>query len=1799
MKTSNQEKHRNTNCFIFAWLAVVLLFAAHAAQAVPLSLADSPLFLSKTATPLVMLNISKDHQLYFKAYDDFSDINGDGAPDTTYNNSISYYGYFDSSKCYNYNTSTNRFEPYSLMVNSYCSGYWSGNFLNWATMSRIDAVRKILYGGLRSIDTGTTSALQTVGPTTTAPVTSSPVAGTTSAPGAYTLAASISPSGPVTALTSTTGPTASISNSSSTDSATGNPTTGTVSGAASCPSSSSTTPSPASPSYSNTAGPTTSVTTSALSAAPTVPQTITPGSSSTSIPGNIAATNSASVSTTPVNSTPVTVQGVSALGPISTTSFNTSYNTTYTTTTPVSSATATYTRTYSTTSTTTTPQSATQTYTATNITNCTPHTTTHNHVTTTTYSYTTSAQPHTITLTQNSNSTTINNYTNTYTNYYVAYTTTPFTSTTTTTTTTITGPTPGVTVLERSYIPNDGHSFAKYYSGADLPQLTPFSSAQTAHGVTLCNTTVSSNTFSQNVTDPPLIRVAAGNFMLWNANERWQCRWIGEENTYNNQAGAPNDNATIFGGANPPAGTPPNKTNNGLGLGDYIARVQVCNTNLIGNESCKPYSSGSLTTFKPYGLLQQYGDSNQLYFGLLTGSYGKNKSGGVLRKNVSSMNNEINIGTDGTFIASPSGGGIIDTLNRLRMYGYKHTDGTYFINGSNPVSTSSSMDGSANCVWGLTTFPDGSCSNWGNPQAEMYLESLRYLAGFGASSTYLPASPNLDSAYISGLNVATTSVNASNPTLIPTAQWCANQSLINFNASSISYDGDQLTGISDLGQASVSPLTNSVGTGENIPGNNYFVGSNGTLNDQLCTAKTVSSLSSVSGVCPDAPRLSGTYQIDGLAWFGHTIDQISSLQGSQTVTTYGVALAPKLPVITVPAPGSTTNNVTIVPACQDSSLPGNCTQTDFKIITQISAQTVSGSSPGNCQALSNTSAPSGTYNCGTLYVNWEDSEQGGDFDMDMWGLLYYAVSSKTVYISTRTVYQSTPYAMGFGYAISGTTKDGFHAHSGINGYNYTDANPGTLLAGNHANCSDCLYNDSATTVSYPIGSASASALQQPLWYAAKWGGFVDYNHTGSPSATADWDANGDGIPDTYYYATNPASLASSLAKAFNQVIGAVAAASSAAANTGNLQTGTVLYQAQFNSSNWSGHLYDISLLAPSGALSSTPNWDAATLLPATTSRNIFTYNGSVGAPFQWPSGSVPTSTTLSAAQMQTLETSFSGVLGATTTGQQRLNWIRGDQSNEVQNGGYLRNRSDLLGDIINSNPVYTQAESYGYNSLPTTAPEQASYATYVASKATRTPMLYDGANDGMLHGFHANTGVEQFAYVPAAVYGNLSLLTDPQYTHKYFVDGTVSIGDAYLTENGSTNWRTVLLSGLNKGGQAILALDVSNPTAFSASNVLWEYSGSTSTDTGSTGVIDANGLGYTYAQPQVARMHDGSWVAIFGNGYDSVSGQAFLYIVDLNTGVLVKKIPTNSAVGNGLSTAVLYDYDGDSIIDYAYAGDLQGNLWKFDLRAASSSGWALGNGGQPLFTAVNSNNQIQPITSKPLLALNPMGGWMVYFGTGEYVTNADVTNTNIQAFYAIWDKPSNTGTVALSSLVQQTITETVNSGTTNPQVVCSSGTSCNNTYTNSYRSVSGFTVNANSLGWYINLTSGERVRSAPVYINGLILFLTTIPSNDPCNPGGTSWLMEVDYLSGGAPGVSPFDLNNDGKINKSDTLPDGAIAAGVQSTVGMVAGTVLVGTSTTTTNKYNYGSTSQTQVVTNYSAAKSGTVNRSYWLQVQ
>jgi type IV pilus assembly protein PilY1 len=359
-------------------------------------------------------------------------------------------------------------------------------------------------------------------------------------------------------------------------------------------------------------------------------------------------------------------------------------------------------------------------------------------------------------------------------------------------------------------------------------------------------------------------------------------------------------------------------------------------------------------------------------------------------------------------------------------------------------------------------------------------------------------------------------------------------------------------------------------------------------------------------------------------------------------------------------------------------------------------------------------------------------------------------------------------------------------------------------------------------------------------------------------------------------------------------------------------------------------------------------------VPAWNLRNILSYNGTAGILFDAAS--------LTPAQEVLLDPDGVGPLTAGDI----VDFIRGDTSKSVDNGGILRNRNHPLGDVVHSAPIYFKG------------------------------MVYVGANDGMLHGLDASTGAELFAYVPNLVYDHLSELADQSYSHKFYVDSTA-------TAAAVSSSRDVLVCGLGKGGKGYFALDVTNPTAMDATDVLWEYSASAAND------LD---LGYTFGRAFIVDTEAYGSVVIFSNGYDSANGSAVLYVLDPVTGAVIKKFDTGVTGCNGLATPAAVDVELDGNVDYVFAGDLKGNMWKFDLRGASTSDWNFGyedSGPKPLVTVKNINGDIQPITTPPEVMLDcasdgDVRGLMVIFGTGQYLVVDDLSNESIQAFYGIWDR---------------------------------------------------------------------------------------------------------------------------------------------------------------------------------------------------
>jgi len=680
----------------------------------------------------------------------------------------------------------------------------------------------------------------------------------------------------------------------------------------------------------------------------------------------------------------------------------------------------------------------------------------------------------------------------------------------------------------------------------------------------------------------------------------------------------------------------------------------------------------------------------------------------------------------------------------------------------------------------------------------------------------------------------------------------------------------------------------------------------------------------------------------------------------------------------------------------------------------------------------------------------------------------------------------------------------------------------------------------------------------------------------------------------YVAAQSPNEVASAIASALLEIADRVGSAASVATNTGSLNAGSKLFQARFDSSDWKGQLLAFQI-NPDGTINSTEAWEAGDALNAQnwdTGREIITWNPDVdnpaggpvegaGVPFRFPSDYTSPSPLfdLSSSQLEVLlkNAPYDFSTGVTaeiddnqTWGEDILAYLRGDDSNELT-GQNFRLRNSILGDIVNSDPRFVEEPNFRYPD----ALESKSYADFVTYNDTRQGVVYVGANDGMLHGFNSDTGEEVLAFVPAGVYENLASLADVDYDHRYFVDGGPNIIDAFLpnTMDPSTStvgaWRTVLAGGLAGGGQSIYALDVTDPGSFDEANandiVMWEFDDSDDAD-----------LGYTYGKVQIAKMNDGTWAAVFGNGYNnseadgnaSSTGHAVLFIVDIETGDIIKKIDTqvgSTGTPNGLATPLLVDEDADFDVDYIYAGDLEGNMWKFDVTSSNSASWgaAWNSGGpQPLFTTKAN----QPITSQPQATFHPdnLAGFMVYFGTGKYIEETDNIGSgeSTQAFYGIWDQNSSTAPSIDpdSDLLEQTITnQYAESFDTNDDGIDDTEYLLRDVSDNeiSWSSHLGFRLDLmpeNIEGSPNASNYGERQVSNAIVRNGRVIFTTLIPSTVECEFGGTSYLMELDFRDGSALEFPAFDLNGDGEYDADDTLAAGrASDVGIMPTVSILA----------------------------------------------
>ncbi len=641
---------------------------------------------------------------------------------------------------------------------------------------------------------------------------------------------------------------------------------------------------------------------------------------------------------------------------------------------------------------------------------------------------------------------------------------------------------------------------------------------------------------------------------------------------------------------------------------------------------------------------------------------------------------------------------------------------------------------------------------------------------------------------------------------------------------------------------------------------------------------------------------------------------------------------------------------------------------------------------------------------------------------------------------------------------------------------------------------------------------------------------------------ADAASNGMGV---YYQANNEEELTAALQGAFADIEARTSSAASVATNTTRLAADTFIFQARFTTSDWGGDLLafpigengTIGTLDANGVptLGARQGWSAAREMPDAVDRKIYTYNpgSNSGLEFEWSS--------LTGAQQDELNQDENG--DDDGLGEQRLAYLRGDQSGETPAATDFRPRSSVLGDIINSDPTYVGRQNYGFDLLP--GAEGSSYKTFRKSNAylNRTPTVYVAANDGMLHAFNVDTGAESFAYIPNAAIPELTYLTDESFNtnHRLINDGAPWVRDAYL----GGGWKTILLGSLGGGGKGVYALDVTRPDSFDAGDILWEF---TSDD-------DSN-LGVAIPQSTIARMYSGDWAAIVANGYNS-GGNAVLFILDLETGAKLAEIDTGVGGDNGLSSPSPVDVDGDRIVDYIYAGDLKGNMWKFDVTSSDPNDWEIAFAGAPLYTACSSDpctiTNRQPITAPPEVGLSPPAGYFVYFGTGRYFAAGDNgVGTGANTVYAIRDgNTKGTASPVLPGAGRATLVEQV---VLNQQTVDFDG------YSEGIRVTTQNPITDADDGWFLDLpASGERQISSPILRGGRIIFTTIVPSGDSCSAGGDSWLMELNALSGGRLAAAPIDLNRDRSFDINDFVnldpndPDSPLVAvsGLKSRVGI------------------------------------------------
>lgn len=1019
------------------------------------------------------------------------------------------------------------------------------------------------------------------------------------------------------------------------------------------------------------------------------------------------------------------------------------------------------------------------------------------------------------------------------------------------------------------------------------------------------------------------------------------------------------------------------------------AKVQSCTSydleaaQVLGKTAnCRLYGS----TYKPTGLLHKYSVDNNMEFALFTSIYASPQSGAALRVNMRRFATEID--SNGDFLA----GGIVKTLDALMIY--KPNSGGY--NG-------------------------GGDGNWGNPLAEMYYEALRYYAGNSGPYYFTAGSSRTIDRNNIGLNFLE---NWSSYKPYAGKYWCSKPFITVVSDAVSSFDSklpgspfESMSAESRMNDLNVGALANTLWGKEfagvmktimigQVSGNNNNVG--------LPTGKSANSFN-VRGISPEEPTRQGGFYGAAAAYYARTkplVDvTVPAGKSKPTVRTFAIALSNSLPKVELKFPQQT---VTFIPYARSG---GNTMSiVDYYLFKSDSSCTWP--------------------NCYRFRVNFENSEDGSDWDVDH--IVDYRVSkdsSNTVRVKVDTFYAANGAQTYAGFIISGVSplagaSDGNRTGPYLvirekesepwaltwNGYKGTSIECiarnqpyygllyGLYNSPRRSNCPILPENfDRIFTVSN--GASTVERLQSPLWYMAKYGGYTDAKTGSDPNALVDssqWDADGDGEPDAYASATNPLKLEQQLDRIFSTIQQQAPFLVPAVGSSSKLETNTAEYTGGYDSADWSGSLvakkYD-----ETQKKFVTTLWSAAELLPASSSRQIIagvSHDNVKAIPFTATSLGLGTYNLLPSLRESAENSSVAS---------SRVDYLRGSASNEGTSTGKFRVRSRTkLGDILHSRGAYVPAPVSGFRS-------DSSYTNFYNNNKTRAPMLYVGANDGMLHGFDAASGVERFAFIPkvflSSTVGQSPLidLTEQGYSHRYFVDGQLHSSAAWA----DSRWKTLLAGGLRGGGRSLFLLDVTTPANLQESKandvVQWEFTASDDSD-----------LGLTFAQPQILQLNDGNWYVVSPNGYNSTDGKAAMFFLPVNArnrwaAANYKKMVVESTSGaNGLSDFSYYDLNKDGKVDLIYAGDLKGNIWRFDVSNSNTSQWT----ARSIFVATGPDGKAQPVVLAPQLSLHPTlslsrtaskPNLVLTFSGGKFLESCDkdtagcTGESTTRSLYSIWD----------------------------------------------------------------------------------------------------------------------------------------------------------------------------------------------------